>query len=72
MVLRRVVGTEDKPYDTDWDGNVLTVRVDILECGHKKRANFDHHRRQIKGEGEGGDLSAVTRQCNQCDREGRS
>ena len=41
---RKVVGEVEVPYDRDAEGKVLTVIMDILECGHraKKSTNQAH------------------------------
>lgn len=66
MVQRKVERTEDVPYDTDIDGNVLTVKVDILECGHKKRRGFKQKKITVEGDSRDEDFRPM-RNCRVCD-----
>lgn len=40
--LKAVIERVEVPYDRDIEGNVLTLSMDVLECGHRIPTSKEH------------------------------
>lgn len=67
-VMRAVIEQEQRPYDRDINGVVLTTTMDVLECGHKIPATQP----ELLGRGHRNLMTTHsvvrTRRCRRCEK----